>query len=102
MAFGQPVETRYDFSKRDVILSLDADFLSAGFPGRSATREITPSGAIPDSGTMNRMYCRREHIRVHRGEGGPSACPRTSDIERLVSLACRRIDGKQPPALVAY
>ena len=33
LAFGQPVETRYDFSKADVIVSLDADFLSAGFPG---------------------------------------------------------------------
>src|SRR5215472_15838269 len=33
MAFGQPVETRYDFSKADVIVSLDADFLYAGFPG---------------------------------------------------------------------
>ncbi len=33
LAFGQPVETQYDFNKADVILSLDADFLSAGFPG---------------------------------------------------------------------
>src|SRR5262249_1734419 len=33
LAFGQPVETRYDFSKADVILSLDADFLAGGFPG---------------------------------------------------------------------
>src|SRR5580693_7570284 len=33
LAFGQPVETRYDFSKADVIVSLDADFLYAGFPG---------------------------------------------------------------------
>jgi MoCo/4Fe-4S cofactor protein with predicted Tat translocation signal len=32
-AFGQPVETRYDLEKADVILSLDADFLYAGFPG---------------------------------------------------------------------
>jgi len=31
MAFGQPVETLYDFSK--VVLSLDGDFLSSGFPG---------------------------------------------------------------------
>ena len=29
MAFGQPVNTIYDFSKADRILSLDADFLSA-------------------------------------------------------------------------
>ena len=33
LAFGQPIETRYDFSKANVILSLDADFLYAGFPG---------------------------------------------------------------------
>ena len=33
LAFGQPVETRYDFDKADVIVSLDADFLYAGFPG---------------------------------------------------------------------
>jgi Fe-S-cluster-containing dehydrogenase component len=33
MAFGQPVDTRYDLEKADVIVSLDADFLYAGFPG---------------------------------------------------------------------
>jgi molybdopterin-containing oxidoreductase family iron-sulfur binding subunit len=35
LAFGQPVETRYDFSKADIIVSLDADFLYAGFPGNT-------------------------------------------------------------------
>jgi MoCo/4Fe-4S cofactor protein with predicted Tat translocation signal len=33
LAFGQAVETRYEFENADVIVSLDADFLSAGFPG---------------------------------------------------------------------
>jgi molybdopterin-containing oxidoreductase family iron-sulfur binding subunit len=33
MAFGQPVETVYDLSKAKVVLSLDGDFLSSGFPG---------------------------------------------------------------------
>jgi molybdopterin-containing oxidoreductase family iron-sulfur binding subunit len=33
LAFGQPVETVYDFSKAKVVLSLDGDFLSSGFPG---------------------------------------------------------------------
>jgi molybdopterin-containing oxidoreductase family iron-sulfur binding subunit len=33
MAFGQPVETQYRFDAADVIVSLDADFLYAGFPG---------------------------------------------------------------------
>ena len=71
MAFGQPVETRYDFSKADVIVSLDADFLSAGFPGNTryirdfAKRrdpEIPPSPPaavrnVPgDPSNMNRLY----------------------------------------------
>ena len=47
MAFGQPVETRYDLEKADVILSLDADFLYAGFPGYVRdTSAISPSAAI--------------------------------------------------------
>jgi molybdopterin-containing oxidoreductase family iron-sulfur binding subunit len=33
MAFGQPVETIYDLQKTKVLLSLDGDFLSSGFPG---------------------------------------------------------------------
>ncbi len=55
MAFGEPVETRYDLSKADVILSLDADFLYAGFPG--STRYIRDFAARrnPD-GNMNRLY----------------------------------------------
>ena len=32
-AFGQPVDTQYNFEKARVILSLDGDFLSSGFPG---------------------------------------------------------------------
>jgi len=55
LAFGEVVETRYDFSKADVIVSLDADFLSAGFPG--STRYIRDFAARrnPD-GNMNRLY----------------------------------------------
>jgi molybdopterin-containing oxidoreductase family iron-sulfur binding subunit len=42
MAFGQPVETAYDFSKAKVLLSLDCDFLSSGFPGfHKYTREFS-------------------------------------------------------------
>jgi MoCo/4Fe-4S cofactor protein with predicted Tat translocation signal len=55
MAFGQPVETRYDFSKPDVIVSLDADFLYAGFPGN--VRYIRDFAARRNpNGNMNRLY----------------------------------------------
>ncbi len=55
-AFGQPVETRYDFSKADVIVSLDADFLYAGFPGNVKYIRDFASRRDPDKGAMNRLY----------------------------------------------
>jgi MoCo/4Fe-4S cofactor protein with predicted Tat translocation signal len=56
VAFGQPVETRYDFSKADVIVSLDADFLYAGFPGNTRYIRDFAKRRDPDSGKMNRLY----------------------------------------------
>jgi molybdopterin-containing oxidoreductase family iron-sulfur binding subunit len=55
LAFGQPVETRYDFEKADVIVSLDADFLSAGFPGNVRYIRDFAKRRNPD-GKMNRLY----------------------------------------------
>ncbi len=56
LAFGQPVETRYDFSKADVIVSLDADFLYAGFPGNTKYIRDFAARRNPDNGNMNRLY----------------------------------------------
>jgi len=56
LAFGQPVETRYDFSKADVILSLDADFLYAGFPGNTRYIRDFAARRNPEAGEMNRLY----------------------------------------------
>jgi molybdopterin-containing oxidoreductase family iron-sulfur binding subunit len=56
MAFGQPVETTYDLSKADVIVSLDADFLSAGFPGTTRYARDFAKRRDPDSEKMSRLY----------------------------------------------
>ncbi|MHB8216442.1 MAG: TAT-variant-translocated molybdopterin oxidoreductase [Candidatus Sulfotelmatobacter sp.] len=68
MAFGQPVETRYDFEKADVIVSLDADFLYAGFPGnvryirdfaKRRSQPLLDSDKLEDRSShneMNRLY----------------------------------------------
>ena len=55
MAFGEVVETRYDLSKADVIVSLDADFLYAGFPGNTRYIRDFAAKRNPD-GEMNRLY----------------------------------------------
>ena len=68
MAFGQPVETQYKLENADVIVSLDADFLYAGFPGNDAIhsrfRQAPPSGHELNRASyktfrrlkMNRLY----------------------------------------------
>jgi molybdopterin-containing oxidoreductase family iron-sulfur binding subunit len=55
LAFGEPVETRYDLSKADVVVSLDADFLYAGFPGSARYTRDFAARRNPD-GNMNRLY----------------------------------------------
>ncbi|MBV9340796.1 MAG: 4Fe-4S dicluster domain-containing protein [Acidobacteria bacterium] len=56
MAFGQAVETVYRFDAADVILSLDADFLSAGFPGMTRYARDFAKRRDPDAEKMTRLY----------------------------------------------
>ena len=55
LAFGEALETRYDLSKADVIVSLDADFLSAGFPGNVRYIRDFAKKRNPDA-EMSRLY----------------------------------------------
>src|SRR5580698_10105702 len=56
LAFGQPVETQYKLENADVIVSLDADFLYAGFPGNVRYIRDFAKRRDPDSGKMSRLY----------------------------------------------
>ncbi len=67
LAFGEYVNTYYDFTKADVVLSLDADFLLAGpgtlrytcdFSSRRRVRTRRAGGVNPpvDDSKMNRLY----------------------------------------------
>jgi molybdopterin-containing oxidoreductase family iron-sulfur binding subunit len=57
MAFGDDVDTVYHFEKADVILAIDADFLSSGPASLHDAREFTAKRRI-ESGraAMNRLY----------------------------------------------
>jgi molybdopterin-containing oxidoreductase family iron-sulfur binding subunit len=83
LAFGQPVETRYDFSKADVIVSLDADFLSAGFPGNTRYIRDFAKRRDPDA-PMNRLYA-IESTPTSTGAKADHRLPmKASDVERGV------------------
>ena len=96
MAFGQPVETRYDFSKADIILSLDADFLSPGFPGSIRYARDYAKRRNPDSGTMNRMYVVESNPSATGAKADHRLVLRTSDIERFVSSIAAGSTGNNP------
>ncbi|HMF11769.1 MAG TPA: 4Fe-4S dicluster domain-containing protein, partial [Gemmataceae bacterium] len=62
LAFGEPLNTVYDFATADVILALDADFLACGpahvrnvrdFADR---RRVRVAGSSSERATMNRLY----------------------------------------------
>ena len=88
LAFGQPVETRYDFEKADVIVSLDADFLYAGFPGNVRYIRDFAKRRNPD-GKMNRLYVIESTPTYDGGEGGSSAAGAGCAKSRVLPRAWR-------------
>ncbi len=55
-AFGQIVDTQYKLQDADVVVSLDADFLYAGFPGSVRYARDFAKRRNPDAGEMSRFY----------------------------------------------
>jgi MoCo/4Fe-4S cofactor protein with predicted Tat translocation signal len=91
LAFGQPVETRYDFDKADVIVSLDADFLYAGFPGNVRYIRDFAKRRDPD-GNMNRLYV----IESTMTSTGAKADHRLPVTATMVDYAARWIADRGP------
>jgi molybdopterin-containing oxidoreductase family iron-sulfur binding subunit len=79
LAFGQPVETVYDLSKAKVVLSLDGDFLSSGFPGfHRYTREFS---------RRRRPELKREMLRFYAVESSPTNTAAKADHRLHVKAA---------------
>jgi MoCo/4Fe-4S cofactor protein with predicted Tat translocation signal len=85
LAFGRPVNTVYHFDQADVIVSLDADFLSSG-PGH--TRYAREFGSRRDlsagpSSKLNRLYV-AESMATNTGAVSDHRLPvRSTDIDDL-------------------
>jgi molybdopterin-containing oxidoreductase family iron-sulfur binding subunit len=59
LAFGRPVETRYDFTKADVIVSIQSDALTHAPGNVRYQRDFASRRRVhgAPAGTMNRVYC---------------------------------------------
>jgi MoCo/4Fe-4S cofactor protein with predicted Tat translocation signal len=101
LAFGQPVETRYDLSKADVIVSLDADFLYAGFPGNTRYIRDFAKRRNPDDGKMNRLYV-IESTPTSTGAKADHRIPmRASEIEQFAHSLSSHLPVNPPSGGVA-
>ena len=85
LAFGEAVETRYDFSKADVIVSLDADFLYAGFPGNVRYIRDFAKKRNPDS-EMSRLYVIESNPSSTGAKADHRLPMRATDVESFARL----------------
>ena len=97
LAFGEYVDPVYHFDKADVILSLDADFLACGSPGRvsderafAARRDAQGRGDEPP---LRRRGGLHEHRRVGRP---PAADPAQPDPRPRVGHRAERRGSRGP------
>ena len=88
-AFGEVVDTHYRFADADIILALDADFLS-GMPGSLRyTRDFTAKRQVRDDQTeMNRLYVVESTPSLTGAMADHRFPRRAAEIEQLIwSLA---------------
>lgn len=84
LAFGQYVETRYALDKADVILSLDGDFLSSGYPGFLMYARQFASRRSPDlKEKMSRFYMVESSPTNTGGKADHRLPVRASEVEQV-------------------
>jgi len=84
LAFGQFVETRYNLDKADIILSLDGDFLSSGFPGFLSYARSFAARRNPDlKEKMSRFYSIESTPTNTGGKADHHLPVRASEVEQL-------------------
>ena len=84
MAFGQYVDARYQLDKADVILALDGDFLSSGYPGFLLNARQFASRRNPDlKEKMSRFYSVQSTPTNTSGKADNSLPVRASEVEQI-------------------
>ena len=92
LAFGEYVETIYDFSAADVVLALDADSL-VGMPGslRYARKFIDRRRVATGGPQMNRLYAVESMLTVTGANADHRLPLRASDVEHFARAVAERL-----------
>jgi molybdopterin-containing oxidoreductase family iron-sulfur binding subunit len=100
MAFGQPVNTVYQFDKADVVLSLDADFLTNGPGSCRYARDFINRRRLTDGAKeMNRLYVAESTLTTTGAKADHRLPIRASEVEAfaLAVAAGVEVAGAPPP-----
>ncbi len=91
-AFGQPYEAVYDFSKADVILSLDCDFLFME-PGhvRYARDFALRHQPVSNAGTMSRLYMVESSATITGSNADHRAAVKPSQVEAFARALANQL-----------
>src|SRR5271165_2267139 len=92
LAFGEFVETRYNLEKADLILSLDGDFLSSGFPGFLYYARTFAARRNPDlKEKMSRFYSVESTPTNTGGKADHRLPVRASEVAQVASAIAARL-----------
>jgi MoCo/4Fe-4S cofactor protein with predicted Tat translocation signal len=94
IAFGEPMEAQYDFSKADVIVSLDSDFLgldtSTVLPIKQFSKRRRVAG---EEDSMNRLYMVESQYSITGAMADHRKRMRTADVPEFASQLWNAVSG---------
>jgi MoCo/4Fe-4S cofactor protein with predicted Tat translocation signal len=92
MAFGQPVNTVYQFDKADCVLSLDADFLTSGPGSARYARDFISRRRLTDgSKEMNRLYVAESALTPTGAKADHRLPIRASEVEAFALAVAKAV-----------
>jgi molybdopterin-containing oxidoreductase family iron-sulfur binding subunit len=92
-AFGQALTPLYDFSRADVILSLDGDFLESR-PANLAYARQFASRRDPNVGNLNRLYVAEPRYSITGGMADHRLRVKSAEILGLLAAIASRLGGQ--------
>ena len=95
-AFGEIVDTHYRLKDADLIVSLDADFLTTGPQHLRLTREFARRRR-PEGGPMNRLYAIESTPSLTGGKADHRLAVRASEVESVARALANALAVKAAP-----
>jgi MoCo/4Fe-4S cofactor protein with predicted Tat translocation signal len=94
VAFGEPMELQYDFSKADVVVSLDNDFLGLDTSTVLPIKQFTKRRRVAEENdTMNRLYMVESQYSITGAMADHRKRMRTADIPEFASQLSNAVSG---------